>query len=174
LKKKDKTQVVLVDDKDKVIGYKEKFEAHKHTVSLHRAISVVVFDKDRRKMLIHKRAKTKATWPLFWTNACCTHPLKGESYKAAAERRLKEEMGFSTPLKQVFKFIYEAKFNETWGEHELDAVFVGNYSGEIKPDPEEVDSYKWVKIEKLLNDVKKNPDRYTPWFKIILEKLEKS
>ena len=174
MKKKDKTQVVLVDDKDKVIGYKEKFKAHKHPVSLHRAISVVVFDKDRKKMLIHKRARVKATWPLFWTNTCCTHPLKGESYKAAAERRLKEEMGFSTPLKQAFKFIYKAKYDEIWGEHELDTVFTGNYKGEIKPNPEEVADYRWVEIGKLVSDIKKNSDKYTPWFKIILEKLEKS
>lgn len=168
------TQIVLIDENDEIVGYQDKVEVHKNPVSLHRAISVVIYDDDGKKMLLHKRATSKSTWPLFWTNPCCSHPLKGESYKAAAERRLKEEMGFSTPLKQVFKFIYEAKFNETWGEHELDVVFVGNYSGEIKPDPEEVDSYKWVKIEELLNDVKKNPDRYTPWFKVILEKLEKS
>lgn len=171
---KEHTEVVLVDDKDRVVGYKEKFETHKITVPLHRAISVVIFSKDGKKILLQKRAKAKATWPLFWTNACCTHPLRGESYKAAAERRLKEEMGFSTPIKQVFKFIYKAKYDEVWGEHELDTVFIGNYEGKIKPNPEEVANYKWVEISKLVSDVKKNPDKYTPWFKIILEKLKES
>jgi isopentenyl-diphosphate delta-isomerase len=166
--------IILVNEKDKIIGYQDKIKAHKNPVPLHRAISVVIYDNNGKKMLLHKRATSKSTWPLFWTNPCCSHPLKGESYKAAAERRLKEEMGFSTPLKQVFKFIYEAKFNETWGEYELDTVFIGNYEGEIKPNPEEVDSYKWVEIDKLVSDIKKNSDKYTPWFKIILEKLKKS
>lgn len=164
-------QVVLVDKKDKIIGYKEKFEAHKNPVPLHRAISVVIYSKDKKRILLHKRAKLKATWPFFWTNPCCTHPMKGEGCKAAAERRLKEEMGFSTPLKQVFKFIYKAKYDETWGEHELDAVFVGTYSGKIKPNLKEVADFKWMEIDKLAVDVKKNPDKYTPWFKKILEKL---
>lgn len=166
--------IVLVNEKDKIIGYQDKIKAHKNPVSLHRAISVVIYDDDGKKMLLHKRATSKSTWPLFWTNACCTHPLKGENYKAAAERRLKEEMGFSTPLKQAFKFIYKAKYDGIWGEHELDTVFIGNYKGEIKPNPEEVESYKWVEIGKLVSDIKKNSEKYTPWFKIILEKLEKS
>ena len=166
--------IVLVNEKDKIIGYQDKIKAHKNPAPLHRAISVVIYDNNSKRMLLHKRATSKSTWPLFWTNACCTHPLKGESYKAAAERRLKEEMGFSTPLKQAFKFIYKAKYDEIWGEHELDTVFIGNYKGEIKPNPEEVADYKWVGIGKLVFDVKKNPDKYTPWFKIILEKLEKS
>lgn len=171
---KEHIEVVLVDDKDKVVGYKEKFEAHKLPVPLHRAISVVIYSKDKKKMLLHKRAKKKITWSSFWTNPCCTHPLRGASYKAAAERRLKEEMGFSIPLKQAFKFIYKAKYDEIWGEHELDTVFIGNYKGEIKPNPEEVADYRWMEIGKLVSDIKKNSDKYTPWFKIILEKLEKS
>ena len=166
--------IILVDEKDKIIGYQDKIKTHKIPVPLHRAISVVIYDNNGKRMLLHKRTTSKSTWPLFWTNACCSHPLKGESYKAAAERRLKEEMGFSTFLKQVFKFIYKAKYDEIWGEHELDTVFIGNYEGEIKPNPEEVDSYKWVEIGKLASDVKKNSGKYTPWFKIILEKLEKS
>ncbi|MGB6839250.1 MAG: isopentenyl-diphosphate Delta-isomerase [Microgenomates group bacterium] len=165
------TQVILVDKNDKIIGYKEKVLAHKYPLPLHRAISVVVFDKRGRKILLQKRAAGKPTWPLFWSNTCCTHPLKGELYKKAAERRLREEMGFSAPLTKKFKFLYKAKYSSIWGEHELDAVFVGNYEGKISPDPKEVADYKWMKIEDLLRDVRENPDIYSPWFKIILKKL---
>ena len=168
---KKQTQIVLVDENDNLIGYKEKLECHKNPVPLHRAISVVIYDEIGKKMLLHKRASGKLTWPNFWTNPCCTHPFKDESYKVAAQRRLKEEMGFSTPLKQVFKFIYKARYNKTWGECELDAVFVGNYSGKIEPNPEEVADYKWMELDKLQSDVEKTSDKYTPWFKIILEKL---
>ncbi len=163
-------KVVLVDKNDKVIGYKEKYAAHKNPVPLHRAISAVIYDEGGRTLL-QKRAKEKPTWPLFWTNACCTHPLPKESYKVAAERRLKEEMGFSVPLIEKFSFIYKAKYDESWGEHELDHVFVGKYSGEVHPDLNEVAEYKWIEIKDLLHDIKKRPDEYTPWFKIILRKI---
>lgn len=128
-------------------------------------------DPSGKKMLLQKRAEGKPTWPLFWSNTCCTHPLRDESYQACAERRLKQEMGFTTSLVEKFRFIYKADYDKIWGEHEYDAVFEGRYEGEVKPDPGEAADWKWVSVKELLKDVKNNPGIYTPWFKIILEKL---
>ena len=162
--------IVLVDEKDNVLGFKEKFETHKIPVPLHRAISIVVFNGD--KMLITKRAEDKPTWPGFWTNAVCTHPYPKETYQKAAERRIFEELGFKTPLKEIFSFIYKAKMESgDWGEHELDHVFSGSHEGLIKPNPDEIESYEWVEIGKLKKDVVKDPKKYTPWFKIILKRI---
>jgi len=166
-----KTQIVLVDKNDKVIGYKEKFAAHKNPVPLHRAISVVVFSPDRKKILLQKRAKDKPTWPLFWSNTACSHPFKNENYVDAATRRLREEMGFTVPLNALFKFIYKAEYDKNWGEHEHDVVFEGVYDGVIIPNAKEVDEYKWMDISDLKRDLIKNPHLYTPWFKIILERM---
>ena len=131
----NKSEVVLVDKQDKVIGYQEKLKAHKNPVPLHRAISIVVFSPDKKNILLQKRSVKKPTWPLFWSNTACSHPYKNESFANAAVRRLKEEMGFSTALKEKFRFIYKAEMDKTWGEHEYDAVFVGYYSGPVDPDP---------------------------------------
>lgn len=164
-------EIVLVDRNDKILGFKEKYEAHKNPVPLHRAISVVIFDKDKKRLLIQKRALSKSTWPGFWTNTCCSHPLAAESYKSAAQRRLKEEMGFFVPLKEIFRFTYEARYNEVWGEHEYDVVLKGVYDGLVNPNPEEVADYKWIKLTDLKADITRNPGKYTPWFKLILERL---
>jgi isopentenyl-diphosphate delta-isomerase len=163
-------KVILVNRKDRVTGYKEKYEAHRNPVHLHRAISVVILDKSGKKMLLQKRAQGKPTWPLFWTNACCTHPGKGESYLGCAKRRLKEEMGILTPLKESFRFIYKAKYDKVWGENEYDVVFIGKYSGEVKPDPEEVVDYKWILLRDLVKDIRETPGKFTPWLKRILQK----
>ena len=163
--------IVLVDKKDKVIGYKEKYACHKNPVPLHRAISVVILSKDKKKMLLQQRPASKPTWPLFWSNTCCTHPMKGESYHHTAVRRLKEEMGITAPLKEQFRFTYNAKYDQTWGEHELDAVFLGFYDGQVKPNPDEAADFKWMVINDLKKDLKLNPDSYTPWFKIILPRM---
>ena len=166
------TNVVLVDKDDRIVGFKEKFAAHKIPVILHRAISIVIYNQDKSQMLITKRSAKKPTWPYFWTNAVCSHPYPGESYQKAAERRLYEELGFKTPIKEVFWFIYEAKMdNKVWGEHELDHVFVGQYEGKIDPNPDEVAGYEWIGVDKLKKDLKANPNKYSPWFKIILKKL---
>jgi isopentenyl-diphosphate delta-isomerase len=163
-------KVVLVDKKDKRLGLKEKYEAHKLPVPLHRGVSVLIFSPDKTKMLLQKRAEEKVTWPGYWSNAACTHPLSNELYLDAAERRLKEEMGFCVSLSEVLRFFYEARYDRTWGEHEYDIVFEGTYDGEVKPDSDEVSGYKWIEIEDLYTDIKKNPKKYTPWFKIILKK----
>lgn len=166
------TQVVLVNKNDKVLGLKEKFAAHKIPVPLHRAISIVIFNNRKTEMLITKRATAKPTWPYFWTNAACSHPYPEETYQEAAERRLYEELGFKTPLKEVYKFTYEAEMpNKIWGEHELDHVFIGKYDGSVNPNPDEVAGYEWIGMAELKKDLAKNPKKYTPWFKIIFEKM---
>jgi isopentenyl-diphosphate delta-isomerase len=166
-------EMVLVDKNDKVLGFKEKFATHKIPVPLHRAISIVIFNKDKSQMLITKRSAEKPTWPYFWTNAVCSHPYPKETYKEASKRRLYEELGIRTPLKQVFKFIYEAKMdNKIWGEHEYDVVSVGKYEGELHPNPDEIAGYEWIGIEDLKKELKKNPKRFSPWFKIIISKLK--
>jgi len=162
-------EVVLVDKKGRVKGYKEKQEAHIFPASLHKAISVLVFDKN--KVLIQKRSKYKKTWPLFWANTCCSHPRKGESFQKAAERRLFEEMGIRTKLKRVFRIIYKTKFDDNWGENEYDWVFIGEYKGKVNPDPKEIAEYKWIDLKDLKKDIIKNPLIYAPWFKIILKRI---
>lgn len=166
-------KVVLVDKKDRALGLKGKFETHRIPVPLHRAISIIIFSRDKSKMLITKRSKEKQTWPYYWSNAVCSHPYPKETYQKAAERRLYEELGFQTPLKEVFNLTYEAQMSSgIWGEHELDHVFVGIYSGRVGADSKEVAKYEWIEIDKLNKDLKENPNKYTPWFKIILKKLK--
>ncbi len=163
--------VTLVDENDNVVGYKEKYEAHHNPVPLHRAISVIIVSPDNKKMLLQKRSLLKPTWGGYWSNATCTHPLPNESYKDAAKRRLVEEMGIKTRLTEIFRFIYEAKYDTIWGEHELDVVFVGKLKGRVKLDKDEAEDFKWVNTDKLKVDIKARTELYTPWFKLILSKL---
>lgn len=170
---KDAKPIVLVNAKDQVTGFREKFATHKLPVPLHRAISIMIFSKDKKKILITKRSFQKPTWGGFWSNAVCSHPYPDETYTHTATRRLKEELGITTHLKKAFDFIYEAKMaSNIWGEHEFDAVFTGYYDGPIFPNPSEIEGYEWIGIADFKKDLKKNPKKYTPWFKKILGKLE--
>lgn len=166
------TKVVLVDDNDKVVGLKEKFSAHKNPVPLHRAISILIFNKDGKKVLIQKRSEFKKTWPMYWTNTVCADVRPEETYLATAKRRLMEEMGIKTKLKYVFNFIYQFKYNKTWGEHELDHVFTGTYDGVVSANPMEASGYEWIGVSDLKRDIKKSPRKYTPWFPIVLSGLK--
>ena len=164
-------QVVLVDEDDAVKGFIGKTEAHMKGF-LHRAISIMVFNENK-ELLIQQRADKKYHWAGIWSNTVCTHPRQGESYQQAADRRLKEELGFQTSLTDVFSFIYKAKDKESGlTEHELDHVFVGNYNGDIPFNQAEVQAVRWVKLDDLRTEIEADPDKFSFWFKIILKEFE--
>jgi len=166
-------KLLLVNKKDQVIGYETKERCHRGKGLLHRGFSVYLFDNQGR-LLIQKRSKFKKLWPLYWANSCCSHPRKDEDYEKAGERRLKQELGFTCPLRLADKFQYWAGYKDIGSENELCAILVGKYSNEkIKADPKEVADWKLVKIEDLEKDFKKNPDKYAPWFKIGLKRYLK-
>lgn len=164
--------IILVDKNDKEIGYMEKIDAHKNSGTLHRAFSIFIFNS-RGEMLLQKRSIKKHHFGGLWTNACCSHPLKGEMLEQAAHRKLKQEMGFDCSIKEIFSFIYQADCPNGSGlsEHEFDHVFVGIYDGEVNPNQEEIDEYKYVDVSELKTDIKIDPDKYTAWFKIALDRV---
>ncbi|WP_139959136.1 isopentenyl-diphosphate Delta-isomerase [Flavicella sediminum] len=162
-------QVILVNEQDQKIGLMAKMEAHEKAL-LHRAFSVFVMN-DKGEMMLQQRAAEKYHSPLLWANTCCSHQRDGESNLDAGKRRLQEEMGFVTELKEVFSFIYKAPFDNGLTEHELDHVMVGTYNDFPKINKEEVESYKWMTPEAVKQDMEVQPEIYTAWFKIIFEKF---
>ncbi|TMM31015.1 isopentenyl-diphosphate Delta-isomerase [Polaribacter aestuariivivens] len=161
-------QVILVDTNDQQIGLMEKIEAHEKAL-LHRAFSVFIFNK-KGELMLQQRAASKYHSPLLWTNTCCSHQREGESNIEAGKRRLQEEMGFTTELKEVFSFMYKAPFDNGLTEHEFDHVMVGNYEEAPKLNKKEAENYKWMTLEAVKADIKNKPEIYTEWFKIIFDK----
>ena len=159
--------VIIVNEKDQEIGLMPKLEAHQKAV-LHRAFSVFIFNSENELML-QQRASNKYHSPNLWTNTCCSHQRSGESNIQAGTRRLYEEMGFTTSLKEITSFIYKAPFDNGLTEHELDHIMVGYYNEDPVINSDEVEDWKWMKIEDVKKDIILNPDLYTAWFKIIFK-----
>ena len=159
--------VILVDELDNQLGLMPKMHAHEKAV-LHRAFSVFIFN-DKGELMLQQRAAHKYHSPLLWTNTCCSHQRDGESNIEAGKRRLIEEMGFKTNLKEIFSFVYKAPFDNGLTEHELDHVMIGNFNGVPKINPDEVASYKWMTLEAVKKDIELQPNIYTAWFKIIFK-----
>jgi len=163
-------KLLLVDKKDRIIGRETKEKSHEGKGILHRAFSVLVFNK-KGQILLSQRSGFKKLWPFFWDNTCSSHPLKGQSYVSAGRKRLKEELGFTCPLKLVDKFYYQARYKNVGSENEICALLTGKCNPKkIKPDPKEIKNWEWVDIKDFQNDLKKNSRKYTPWLKIGFEK----
>lgn len=161
--------VILVNENDEQIGLMPKLEAHEKAV-LHRAFSVFVLN-NKNQLMLQQRAHHKYHSPMLWTNTCCSHQREGETNLQAGNRRLMEEMGFRTDLKELFHFIYKAPFDNGLTEHELDHVMIGYFNEKPLINPDEVASWKWMEIDAVKEDIESCPDNYTVWFKIIFDKF---
>jgi len=165
-------KIILVDQHDNVVGHEEKMKAHENGGKLHRAFSIFIFN-NKGEMLIQLRSIKKYHFGGLWTNTCCSHPNEGESLEDATYRKLNQEFGFNTDIKEKFSFIYkETDKSSGLTEHEFDHVFTGEFNGTLQPNPEEIDDFKWISIPDLQQDIKLHPEKYTPWFKISISKFE--
>ncbi len=162
-----KKDIILVNEHDEILWYGEKMDIHIKWL-LHRAISVLIFNNDW-KILLQQRALNKYHCPWLWTNTTCTHPYPNEERINCAHRRLQEEMWFDCKLWKVFKFSYRSEFDNWLIENEIDHVFVGIYNGDVSINLDEANDYKRISIEDLQKDILIYSDKYTPWFKKIME-----
>ena len=158
--------VELVDDGGSPDGVSTVDEAHRAPGRLHRAFSVVLVDGAGR-VLLQQRAAVKTRFALRWANACCGHPLPGETVTAAAARRLSEEIGIAdVPLAEVGVHVYRATDPESGRvEHEYDHVLLGTFRPEhpLTPDPDEVAAVAWLAPDKLAEELDRTPQLYAPW-----------
>jgi isopentenyl-diphosphate delta-isomerase len=167
----DETKVILVDENDIQTGVTGKLEAHEKAL-LHRAVSVFIVNSNG-EWILQRRAFDKYHSNGLWTNTCCTHPHPGESVFDAARRRLREEMGIVTNVTWLFSFIYREKLDNDLTEHELDHVFLGISDSEPLINTTEVEDWEKISFAGLHDDITKNPDKYTYWFRAIYEKVNK-
>jgi isopentenyl-diphosphate Delta-isomerase len=160
----DTDALILVDEADRSLGLMSKALCHEGRGILHRAFSLLIFN-ERRELLIQQRAASKRLWPGFWSNSCCSHPRGDESLEIATQRRLHEELGIRCPLQFLFKFQYQAQFDETGAENELCSVYVGKSLDPIKVNSDEISAWRWVSPEALAREITADGERrFTPWF----------
>ena len=161
---------VLVDAQDNAIGKMEKQQAHVEG-ALHRAFSIFIFNSEK-KLLIQKRASSKYHCGGLWTNTCCSHPRENESLQEATNRRLQEEMGMNCELKPLFSFVYKAEFENGLIEHEFDHVFFGESNQIPELNLDEVEEFKYIGLEELQIEIKENPESFTPWFLLAIDRVK--
>ena len=162
--------VILVNEHDIPAGLMEKMEAHKKGL-LHRAFSVFIFNS-KGEMLLQQRAVNKYHSGGLWTNSCCSHPQPGEDIAVSAEKRLQEEMGFTTKLEKIFDFVYRAEFSNGLTEYEFDHVFAGEHEGDVAYNKDEVMDYCYKNIEEIRYLLREHSGKFTEWFHLAFPKIE--
>ncbi len=166
----DVEPLILVDDADREVGHLDKARCHAGRGVLHRAFSLLIFNGDG-ELLLQRRSPSKRLWPLYWSNSCCSHPRRFESMETATHRRLHEELGVSCPLQFLFKFRYQAQFDDSGAENELCSVFIGRTASRLRINREEIVAWRWVSPEALEGEMAgADAGKFTPWFRLEWER----
>lgn len=157
--------LILVDEKDNEIGNLPKDRCHDGAGQLHRAFSLFIFNNDG-EVLLQQRSAQKRLWPMYWSNACCSHPRRGEDMEDAINRRLKQELGITSELEFLYKFIYQARYDAHGSEHELCWVYLGRSRGTVVVNANEIADWRYVSVETLNAELEARPQDFTPWMKL--------
>ncbi len=168
-------ELILVNENNEPIGKSEKMHAHKKGLC-HRAFSIFILRESEQGLetLLQQRAFGKYHSQGLWTNSCCSHPNAEETLQKSAERRLEEEFGFSTTLKEVGVFHYIAHLDNHLIENEMDHVLIGYADPKtITANPEEIAAHLWITLKQLQLELQEKPNLFTAWLAQALNVLMK-
>ncbi len=147
------SEVIVVNEKDEVLGTMLKSEAHQNG-TLHR-IAVVYVENSNGDILIQKRADG------YLDHFSAGHVEIGESYEEAAYRELSEELG----IKEVkLKYVgHGMTRNEIYpgakkSSHVFDIFSCVADPGKLQTN--EVSSVYWAKPQDILLDMKENVNNH--------------
>jgi isopentenyl-diphosphate Delta-isomerase len=154
-------KVQIVNENDQPIGGATREETWTKGL-YHQTIHIIITD-EAGNILLQKRSPQKNLYPNRWTNAVSGHVDEGETYEMSASRELSEEIGISTPLKYLGKFVFHHQ-----GDGKIINQFNGVFRGEISHDtplvlaPEEVSETRWFTHDELASKIAGTPDNLTP------------
>ena len=81
-----------------------------------------------------------------------------------------QEMGIDLLPTYSHKFLYRIQLGELI-EHEVDHIYIGKFDGQPTINKEEAEDWKYMGTKEIRTDILANPDRYSHWFKLIMEHL---
>ena len=165
--------LLVVDDRDKLLGYAPREKCHTGRGIRHRAFVTLLFDSGGHVILQRRKHRL---FDGFWDLTAISHPLHidghDESYQEASDRALLRETEIvSVPVRKIGAFNYFAQDGANC-ENEYCAVLIGRYDGGFRPNSEEVYEVKKINFKNFIAGISKNPQMYTPWARLAAKQLK--
>ena len=89
-----------------------------------------------------------------------------ESIAKTGIAKERDRKGMEAELEFVYKFSYQAKFDNQGSENELCWVYLGKCGEQVQPNETEIAGTRFVAAEQLEAELEKTPAQFTPWFKM--------
>lgn len=165
----DRQIILACDDEGNFKGeYIPKEVGHTGEGKRHLAIAVLIYNSKGEVLLQRRKHKV---FNDIWDVTGATHPLHkeegtDETLEEATIRCLNVEYAIEQEkvknLRNLGAFNYFAKY-EGLCENEHCFQFIGQYDGEVNPNPEVAYGYKWMDKKEFLKDIEAKPQNYSPW-----------
>lgn len=151
-----------VDEHDIQIGVVDRTQAYAEGL-VHRGAHGILRNINGL-YLIQKRSVTKASWPAHFDLSAAETVKPDETYEAAIQRGLLEELGIEDatiePIRQSY---YQEYF---WKEYKIFGfvtLFLLESAGEPTFADGEVESAEWMTEDAIRHLITTTPDQCTPW-----------
>ncbi len=165
----------ICDESNNLTGIqKMKSEAHRDGL-WHRAAHMWIYNS-HGKILLQLRAKEKLFCPNVWDKAAAGHVSAHEEPSTAALRELEEEIGLIVAKEdlQFFKIIKGNIIDKDIINNEFYYIYFLKFDGNIDNlvlQVEEVQKISFLSPHVIIEDMKKNPDKYVPHGEYWIEAL---
>lgn len=150
----------ILNDNDEVTGQEMRSAVHQQGL-WHRGVHVFLFN-EQGEMLVQQRGADRANSPSLWDCSVSEHVKAGESYREAAIRGLREEMGVEgVDISLRGKIKMEYGFND----NEISEIYEGKLNGQsVQFDPVEITEVRFMSMDAIKAGISQAPEEYCYWF----------
>jgi 16S rRNA (adenine1518-N6/adenine1519-N6)-dimethyltransferase len=153
----------VFDEKNHRVG--EAVRGVVHTRGLfHRSVHVWVFNS-QDKVLLQQRATHKDVAPSLWDLSVAEHAKPGETGFQTALRGAREELTIRLAVRLVADYRLNCFEYPELGifDNEFVQTYQARHDGPFILDEKEVQSIKFVTMDKLFKQAREKPELFTPW-----------
>lgn len=145
----EEEQLIIVDENDRVLGYKPRSQRTDNDCS--RSVSIWV-ENDKGQVLLQQRSHNKQIDPGKWTPAAEGTVSKGTSYDETALRELEEEIGLSD-VKLDKRNKVHCKFALGWRQMQGYVTHCNWPIEKFTVQKEEVVQLEWVDKRQVIDEI---------------------
>lgn len=151
-----------VDDANRPIGVVMRGDVFRVRANF-RTVHVLVFNDDA-DLLLQQLAPTRERNPCKWGSSVAGYMHAGETYRHAAQRRLAEELGLHTLLREV---------DVTPMNDDGVTKFIGVYTTVADnpqvAEPEHIEAIQFRPLSEIVQGISNKPDSYTETLRHVLD-----
>ena len=150
-------EIIIVNEKDQVIGYRKRNERLPHEIY---RVAALTIKNSQGDVLLARRAQTKKHHPGRWGPAVAGTVEKGETYEKNIIKEAEEEIGIKN-IKFELGLKKEVKGDFPHFTQQFNCILDWSI-GKFNIDKEEVEEIKWFTQKELTKKLQTNPEEFLP------------